>query len=817
MGPCSGGRGRAHPRLLGWVQVSAACSIALSCLILPMLVNARTEAHSTAPAAFGRARWPVAASRSLSPDLVRVMSGEDGTWSDGFGPPSLEDLDGAVECGCIYRGDLIVGGQFVNAGRLAVNHIARWDGVSWHALGSGCDKNVLALAVYRDSVLFVGGNFRRAGDTPAYDIAQWDGGSWAPMGINYAFVSSLPDPVRALLVYQGKLVVAGAFVRIGNALASGIATWNGAGWTHLGSGVSGGSSTSVNSLTIHHGNLIAAGDFTIAGGVPASSIAEWNGTTWTNLGPGLDGPVNALTVLPARTTTAPDTLYAAGDFTSSGGTPVGHVSLWTGTTWQPTNFPTGGTVRTLLSSPEGLIAGGSFTFVDPVHLGQKAANVSVRSLDGRWTNLGGGLDDTVSVLANYNDVIVAGGRFTSSPDRPCRYAAVFDGDSWNPVGADLSEGLGFNGDIRALAVFHDRIVAGGEFDKAGSIYASNIAWSTGPGGAWIGMGGGDQPGVNGPVTAIVPFGNDLIAAGGFTFAGGRPVGHIARWDGSAWYQMGSGLSGAEGSTEGSVDVGAMAVYQGSLIVGGIFGFAGESKANHLARWDGTSWSPLNTVGLRALGSGDDSIMVVRSFAVYHDTLIVAGSIHEDDGSVSPQVVAWDGTSWRGMTTGLFADSSASGASFGTINAMAVHGDTLIAGGAFGVGNPANAGRNLGRWDEGLRRWVPISSLVRCNAPVTALLEYAGDLIAAGSFTQDSTQAGVTLWPHVARLRGGRWIPVGDGTDGAVHSLAVQGTDLYLGGIFTKAGGAPSFHIGSWKGTELAYCPFPPAAVGDTLR
>src|SRR5437868_364302 len=55
----------------------------------------------------------------------------------------------------------------------------------------------------------------------------------------------------------------------------------------------------VDALAIYNGKLIVAGAFTNAGPplpLPASHIAAWDGATWTRLGPGLNDTVLALAV-----------------------------------------------------------------------------------------------------------------------------------------------------------------------------------------------------------------------------------------------------------------------------------------------------------------------------------------------------------------------------------------------------------------------------------------------------------------------------------------------------------------------------------------
>jgi trimeric autotransporter adhesin len=83
----------------------------------------------------------------------------------------------------------------------------------------------------------------------------------------------------------------------------------------------------------------------------------------------------------------------------------------------------------------------------------------------------------------------------------------------------------------------------------------------------------------------------LYAGGTFTQAGGVEANYIARWDGSSWSSVGGGMDGSvhalavlKNDSRGATGVG--------LYAGGWFTTAGGVKANAVARWDGTSWSPL---------------------------------------------------------------------------------------------------------------------------------------------------------------------------------------------------------------------------------
>jgi hypothetical protein len=71
---------------------------------------------------------------------------------------------------------LWAGGWFTAAGGVAANRIARWDGASWTALGSGMDDGVFALLVFDHGTgpaLFAGGDFEETFDSADAFVAEW--------------------------------------------------------------------------------------------------------------------------------------------------------------------------------------------------------------------------------------------------------------------------------------------------------------------------------------------------------------------------------------------------------------------------------------------------------------------------------------------------------------------------------------------------------------------------------------------------------------------------------------------------------------------
>jgi hypothetical protein len=78
----------------------------------------------------------------------------------------------------------------------------------------------------------------------------------------------------------------------------------------------------------------------------------------------------------------------------------------------------------------------------------------------------------------------------------------------------------------------------------------------------------------------------LYAGGSFTIAGGVAANYIAKWNGSSWMPLGSGVSGSSCGEGGGVS--ALMVYDDgggpALYAGGGFTFAGGVAASRIAKW-----------------------------------------------------------------------------------------------------------------------------------------------------------------------------------------------------------------------------------------
>lgn len=70
----------------------------------------------------------------------------------------------------------------------------------------------------------------------------------------------------------------------------------------------------------------------------------------------------------------------------------------------------------------------------------------------------------------------------------------------------------------------------------------------------------------------------------------------------------------------------------------------------------------------------------------------------------------------------------------------------------------------------------------------------------GDFTYAFAGTANDTYRRVAAWDGSGWQPMGQGVDAAVRAVLVVGTDVYVGGDFTSAGGQRAAHLARWDGT-----------------
>ena len=143
-------------------------------------------------------------------------------------------MDGPVNALAVDgQGNLYAGGNFIHAGGASANQIARWDGTTWHSLGTGMSgghhyyKGVDSLVLDAQGHLFAGGDFTIAGGVSANDIARWDGTAWHSLGTGMSGGSEyFPTVYTLMLDGQGDLFAGGDFTKAGGRVANNISRWH---------------------------------------------------------------------------------------------------------------------------------------------------------------------------------------------------------------------------------------------------------------------------------------------------------------------------------------------------------------------------------------------------------------------------------------------------------------------------------------------------------------------------------------------------------------------------------------------------------------
>ena len=248
---------------------------------------------------------------------------------------------------------VLLGGSFLSAGDVRVNHIARYDGHSVHRLGNGMDGAVHALVRLPGGDILAAGVFTKAflsngGAVATGGLARWDGLAWS------AIECTMSGSYFAAAVNSSLLYVGGRLKDTCGIPTRGIALWDSFRWRALGSGLTGGA---VHAIALHHDFVYAGGSFVEAGGRAVSRVARWDGADWHALG-SLNGDVHALAMFG-------EYLFAGGDFTMAGSRPCNHLARFYSGDWVEVGQSGGvnGPVLVLLPIQACIYFGGAFTEV----------------------------------------------------------------------------------------------------------------------------------------------------------------------------------------------------------------------------------------------------------------------------------------------------------------------------------------------------------------------------------------------------------------------------------------------------------------------
>jgi len=298
-----------------------------------------------------------------------------------------------------------------------------------------------------------------------------------------------------------------------------------------------------------------------------------------------------------------------------------------------------------------------------------------------WSVLGSGTNGGVYTIAVSGSDVYIGGEFSLAGGIPANGIAKWNGSSWSALGSGVSAYGAYGAGVYAISVSGSDILVAGAIESAGGVVGtSGIAkWD---GSNWVSLGGGipvstyqlcDDGDRGTPQcydfyaehpTVIAVSDGDVYVGGWFGSAAGVPVNNIAKWDGSSWSALGSGVTG--GYADG---VNAIAVSGSNVYVGGRFASAGGATGTRgIAKWNGTSWS--------ALGSGTNG--AVYAIAVSGSDVYIGGQFTSTGGVSANNIAKWNGSSWSALGSGVAGNDVYPP----LVAAISISGSDLYAGGVF---------------------------------------------------------------------------------------------------------------------------------------
>jgi PKD repeat protein len=311
-------------------------------------------------------------------------------------------------------------------------------------------------------------------------------------------------------------------------------------------------------------------------------------------------------------------------------------------------------------------------------------------------------------------------------------------------------------------------------------------------------------GLNGGVHDLIVYNNELYAGGGFTTAGGVSANRVAKWDGTNWHNLGTGVERVVVSFEifnGELYAAAdLYIYKwdgmnwsiiDSLSGGGwtwfnyIKVYNGElyiAKDSIVVKWDGTN---MTTVGITSYTDYNDVTTggEVYWLEVYNNELYAGGSFDSINGIGVDMVAKYDGTNW--YPAGTEVDTTDN---YRVVYVMQVYNNELYIGGFFsGVGGIPNA-NTIAKWNG--TNWSSVGSTVDVFDSTSWGLGGMGvwnnELYVSGNFTG-----------YIAKWNGNIWMPVEPGINEWANDFEIYNNELYAGGAFTHAGGILVNYITKW--------------------
>ncbi|MBL9117661.1 MAG: hypothetical protein JNJ83_21825 [Verrucomicrobiaceae bacterium] len=599
-----------------------------------------------------------------------------------------------------------VGGSFTQLAGVAAIGIARVDKTTGTVtpLGAGLTGGTLivnAVAVLGTDV-YIGGTFTAVDGVIASRVAKWNGSAWSALG------SGANGSVNAMAVLGSELFIGGTFSSVGGVgLTSRLAKWDGSTWLAVGAG--------FNSTSVPTGGLAVVGTELFVG--RGTQVQKWDGSTWSNVGP-TTGGIGGIAVQNANS------VYIVTN------TDCRH---WNGTAWT--------TLKTFDEVATEIAVVGS-----DVYVGGQFTNYLERWDGSAWQTVGTtGVTNYLTMLASVGGSLFAGGDFTVTDGVKTPHLARWNGSAWSSIFEDLDGGL--NADGYSIVELNGKIYVSGGFTAAGNIAANGVACYDNPTNTWSALPGAP------PFSTLVVHNGELYAY--YWVDEPAPPYHfnVAKLTGTTWATIGT-LEGTSMGTPASIG--------GALYIVGNFSSVNGTPINHIAKWNGTTWSDAGAGITLNADSLVQSICQVGSqlyASTFNNELVGVDQVQ------SSHILQWNGSAWVTHTANINP----------LVQTMIAMGNDLVIGGYFTSINGVPCDNHVARWNGST--WSALGTGVYGSVNV---LKYTHGLLYAG--TQVDSE-------YLREWNGSTWEEVGGGPSWDVWDMTVLGDELFVTGSFTQAGWA----------------------------
>jgi len=449
----------------------------------------------------------------------------------------------------------------------------------------------------------------------------------------------------------------------------------------------------------------------------------------------------------------------------------------------PNFWVTNGAVHAIVPDGNIIYISGDFTYVGPPNGSGAPLSAATAELAGPFPKVVGAIN---TVISDGSGGWFIGGGFGSVGGlvRSGLAHVLADGSvaAWNPNA---------NASVHAIAMSGNTVYVGGQFTNIGGQsrnYIAALDATTGTATAWA-------PDADSTVFALAVSGGTVYAGGLFANIGGQPRNLIGALDATT-----GAATGWDPNAGGSYQpyVGVLVVSGSTIYAGGNFSSIGGQARNYIAALDATTgaatnWNPSANYDVYAL-------------AVVGSTVYAGGYFTNIGGQARSGIAALDATT--GTATSW--DPSAHGGVHPYIDALAVSGGTVYAGGEFtSIGGQARpfvaaldaAAGTATAWNPGV------------GGDVSAVAVDAGAVYVGGGFIS----IGGRQRNYIAALDAATgvatdWNP---SPNSSVLALAVAGTTVYAGGYFTHVGGQGRNYIAALDSTTGIATAWNPSAGGGS--